>query len=80
MMVEGDLKKNECGRYEFRDITLTSGSVVELCIGGHRILGRVECVHQPEPPFRGTYFLFSLKEKVPVQLRGGLKARLPNYL
>ncbi len=79
MHVEGELKKNDCDRYEFRDIVLTSGSVVEIRVGGHWILGRVECVHQSEPPFFGTYFWFSSKDKVPVQLRVGLKARLPHY-
>ena len=79
MRIEGELKKNDCDRYEFRDIVLTSGSVVELRIGGHWIIGRVECLHQAEPPFFGTYYWFSSKDKVPVKLCAGLKARLPHY-
>ncbi len=78
MKILGELRKNDCDRFEFCDVVLTSGSVVELRIGGHWILGSVECVHQSEPPFLGVYYWFSSKDKVPVQLRAGLMARVPN--
>ncbi|MGE3680980.1 MAG: DUF5348 domain-containing protein [Bdellovibrionales bacterium] len=79
MKIQGELKKNYCDRYQFRDVVLTSGSVVELRIGGHWIPGCVECVHQSEPPFLASYYWFSSKDKVPVQLRAGLLARLTSY-
>ena len=79
MRIQGELRKNDCDRYQFQEVVLTSGSVVELRIGGHWIIGRVECLHQSEPPFLGIYYWFSTKDKVPVQLRAGLMARHPSY-
>lgn len=67
---QGKLTKNDCDRYEFDEIVLTSGCIVELRIGGHWILGSVE-------HWQDAYHWFSKPEGVAIKLRNGIEARLP---
>ncbi|MBX3033554.1 MAG: DUF5348 domain-containing protein [Bdellovibrionaceae bacterium] len=68
---EGKLRRNDIGRWEFLDIELTSGSLVEICIEGHWICGAIE-------HWQDGYYWFSRRDGVTVILHSGIKARLPN--
>ena len=65
----GKLQKNDCDRFEFEGVVLTSGSVVEIKIGGQWMKGSVE-------HWLGAYHWFSRPEGVPVRLRNGIEARI----
>lgn len=69
--VEGNLQRNEIGRWEFAGIELTSGNIVEICIEGHWICGVIEC-------WSNNYYWFSRREGIPVVLHSGIRARLPD--
>ena len=69
MYREGNLRLNSCGRWEFDDFELTSGSLVEICIDGNWLLGVIESCD-------GKYYWFSRRDSIPVILRKGIKARL----
>ncbi len=70
MTQDGMLKRNDCGRWEFNDIELTSGRVVEIQIDDHWICGVIEHWHD-------SYYWFSRRNGIPVVLHSGIKARLP---
>ena len=72
MKEEGELNLNDCGRWEFEYVELTSGSLVEICINGIWLLGVIESLD-------GKYYWFSRKESIPVILRRGIRARLPSH-
>lgn len=69
-MNASSLFMNNCGRWEFGDVELTSGSRVEICIDGIWLLGVIESSD-------GKYYWFSRRESHPVILRTGIQARLP---
>jgi Domain of unknown function (DUF5348) len=69
MYREGNLFRNDRGRWEFDDFELTSGNFVELCIDGHWILGTVESCD-------GKYYWHSRRDHIQVVLRKGIRARL----
>lgn len=69
MIREGGLVMNDCGRWEFDEIELTSGSLVEICIDGTWLLGVIESSN-------GKYYWFSRRDSIPVILRVGIKARI----
>jgi hypothetical protein len=69
MSREGELVMNDCGRWEFDEIELTSGSLVEICIDRIWLLGAIESTN-------GNYFWFSRMDSIPVILRAGIKARI----
>lgn len=66
--VEGNLKRNEIGRWELGELELTSGAAVELLIEGNWILGNIES-------WNGEYYWFSRTDGVPVVLHSGLRAK-----
>lgn len=66
---EGRLVMNDCGRWEFDAIELTSGSLVEICIDGTWLLGAIESTN-------GKYYWFSRRDGIPVILRVGIRARI----
>lgn len=68
----GKLERNECGRWEFSEIELTSGSVVEICIDGQWICGAIEY-------WQDDYYWFSRRSGVTVMLHSGIRARLPDH-
>lgn len=70
MKVEGPLFRNDCERFEVRDVELTSGSVVEIQINKTWLIGVVE-------HWRDGYYWFSQHESVAVILRNGILARIP---
>jgi hypothetical protein len=69
-MTVGKLKKNSNGRYELVDFEFTSGSRMELLIGGNWIKGYIEV-------WNDSYHWFSKPEGVPVLLQNGLTVRIP---
>lgn len=69
-MRSGKLSRNECYRWEFDGIELTSGSVVEIEIDGHWLQGVIEY-------WSDDYYWFSKREGIPVILHSGISARLP---
>lgn len=69
-MTVGKLKKNSNERFELVDREFTSGSPMELLIGGHWIKGDVEF-------WNDSYHWFSRAEGVAVLLRNGLTVRIP---
>jgi hypothetical protein len=70
-VTEGNLQRNEIGRWEFSDIELTSGSLIEICIEGHWICGVIEY-------WQDDYYWFSRRDGILVILHSAVKARLPN--
>jgi hypothetical protein len=66
---EGGLVMNDCGRWEFDEIELTSGSLVEIRIDGTWLLGVIEATN-------GKYYWFSRHDSIPVILRTGIRARI----
>lgn len=71
--VEGSLYKNECERWEFSGIELTSGNFVEICIDGNWILGVIEYWHD-------GYYWFSRRDGISAILHSGIKARTPKTI
>lgn len=67
----GSLERNECGRWEFLEIELTSGSTVEICIDGYWIVGVIEY-------WQDDYYWFSCEYGIPVMLQSSIEARLPD--
>jgi hypothetical protein len=67
------LRRNEFNRWEFAEVELTSGSLIEICMDGTWILGVIEYWHD-------GYYWFSRHDGIPVILHSGIKARLPNPL
>ena len=68
---EGNLKLNDCGRWELNEIELTCGSVLYIDIDGHWIRGVIEY-------WTNDYHWFSQKDGVPVVLHTGIRARILN--
>ncbi len=66
----GKLFRNECGRWEFADVELTSGSIVEIEIDGHWLRGVIE-------HWTDDYYWFSQRDGTPVILHSGIHARIP---
>jgi hypothetical protein len=69
MRHQGGLSLNDCGRWEFNNIELTSGSRVEICIDGVWLVGVIESSN-------GKYYWFSIRDSIPVILRAGIQARI----
>jgi hypothetical protein len=69
-VIEGTLRRNECDRWEFADIELTSGSLVEINIDGSWIVGVIEY-------WTDSYYWFSRQDGIPVILQTGINARIP---
>ena len=70
-MREGTLVKNEIGRWEFADVELTSGDLVEIFVG-QWIRGRIEYSHASR-----EYVCLVGDEAATLRLQTGMKARLP---
>lgn len=68
--IEGILKKNDIGRWEFNDYELTSGNTVEIMIDDTWIKGRIEYAHDSKE----YVFLAGMKETI-IGLRHGMRAR-----
>jgi hypothetical protein len=69
-MRSGKVLRNECERWEFNGIELTSGCLVEIEIDGHWLLGVIEY-------WIDGYYWFSRRDGIPVILHSGVNARLP---
>ena len=69
-MRSGKLYRNECERWEFDGYELTSGSLVEIEIDGHWLLGVIE-------HWSDGYYWFSKRDSIPVILHSGVSARVP---
>lgn len=68
--LEGKLSRDECERWSIDgEITLTSGSVVQIRINDLWLQGRIEF-------WRDGYYWFSTRESVCVLLRTGMWARV----
>lgn len=65
------LQKNDCGRWEFGSVELTSGSVVEIRIDGQWLCGVIEY-------WQDNYYWFSRQDGVTIILHSGIHARLHN--
>ena len=65
------LRKNDCERWEFGSVELTSGSIVEIQIDGQWICGVIEYWHD-------NYYWFSRRNGIQVVLHAGILARLPD--
>lgn len=66
------LKQNSFGRWEIGQHELTSGSVLEIQLGGHWVTGRVEYSHEWQ-----MYVLLIPNGKATILLSSSLTVRLP---
>lgn len=71
---QAHLRKNEIGRFEVEDFELTSGSAVELKLGGQWIAGRMEFFHD-----LNEYVFITRNEGSRLQLNSSILARILNY-
>lgn len=68
----GKLRKNEIGRWEIRDHEFSSGSCLEIKLGGRWINGVIE--HNGE-----DYYFYTQAEGIPIKLYNNMDARIKNY-
>lgn len=70
-MIDNSLFMNDRDRWQFGETEVTCGDVVEVFAFGQWLCGRIEAT-----PKRG-YFLLDPESGCALELRDGMKARLP---
>ena len=70
-MIEGQLRKNITGRWQLNECELTSGSCLEIKMGGKWISGCIEYLRCD-----ADYFFYTDNEGHPIRLYNNILARI----